>query len=55
MRRRRLTQNASLEEEEGVRITDIELALEDIEGYRWRLWRAAMYKDKEGPFTAEVG
>lgn len=55
MRGRRLTKNAPFEEEEGVRITDIELALENIEGYRWRLWGAAVYKDKEGPFTAEVG
>lgn len=53
-RGRRLTKNAPLKEEECVRITDVELALENIEGDRGRLWRPAMYKDEERSFTAQV-
>lgn len=52
---RRLTKNATLESEIGVRIRTIHLVDEDGDGERVEGWRATVEEDEERSFAAEIG
>jgi hypothetical protein len=48
------TDDSAFEEEERVRVTDIDLALEKTEREYGILWRATVNEDEERAFAAEV-